>query len=505
MQKEEVQKSIGASIKSLRERKGITQSEFAKLLKTSQSAIARIETGKQNLTAQEMARIGEALDHKIISIDPSTDFRITGGRKLSGSVTTNTSKNGAMGLMSASLLNRGKTTLRGIPRIEEVYRLIEIMQSIGVTVSWIGEHDLEIKTPKKFALSNINSASAVKVRSSLMFIGALMHFETKFKMPHAGGCKMGERTILAHKHGLEALGLRINTRTKDYDISRSKLAPADIVMYEASDTATENILIASARIPGKTVIRFAPPNYQVQDVCHFLEKMGVRIEGIGTTTLTVHGVSDINVDVEYQNSEDPTDAMMFISAGIVTKSRLTIKRAPIEFLSVELLKLEKMGLKYKKSKEYKSKNGFTRLVDITLFPSKLVAPDDKIHALPYPGINTDNLPFFVPISALAEGTTLIHDWMWESRAIYFTELNRLGAQVVLADPHRVFVTGPTKLKPTQVVCPPALRPATIILVAMLSAEGVSILRNVYSIERGYEDIAKRLNDVGAKIEVVREM
>jgi UDP-N-acetylglucosamine 1-carboxyvinyltransferase len=193
---------------------------------------------------------------------------------------------------------------------------------------------------------------------------------------------------------------------------------------------------------------------------------------------------------------------MFISAAIVTQSKLLIKRCPIDFLALEILKLEKMGLKYKKSKIYKSDNERTDLVDITILPSKLSAPADKIHALPYPGINTDNLPFFVPIATQAEGQTLIHDWMWENRAIYFTELNRLGANIKLADPHRVFVTGKTPLKATQVVCPPALRPAMIILIAMLAAPGESILRNVYAIERGYEDIANRLNSIGAEIEVI---
>jgi UDP-N-acetylglucosamine 1-carboxyvinyltransferase len=132
----------------------------------------------------------------------------------------------------------------------------------------------------------------------------------------------------------------------------------------------------------------------------------------------------------------------------------------------------------------------------------LKSAGDKIHAQPYPGINTDNLPFFVPIATQAVGTTLIHDWMWENRAIYFTELNRLGANITLADPHRAYVTGPTKLKAAQIVCPPALRPAMIILIAMLAAEGTSILRNVYSINRGYEEIAKRLNTIGAKVEVI---
>jgi len=162
-----------------------------------------------------------------------------------------------------------------------------------------------------------------------------------------------------------------------------------------------------------------------------------------------------------------------------------------------------MGLKFKASKEYFSHNGRTKLVDLQILPSKLVAVQDKIHALPYPGLNSDNLPFFVPIATQAKGQTLIHDWMWENRAIYFTELNRLGANIVLADPHRVFVNGATPLSAAQIVCPPALRPAMIILIAMLAARGTSTLRNVYSIYRGYEEIAERLNKIGARIEIVR--
>ncbi|OHB17615.1 MAG: hypothetical protein A2544_02320 [Candidatus Zambryskibacteria bacterium RIFOXYD2_FULL_43_10] len=162
-----------------------------------------------------------------------------------------------------------------------------------------------------------------------------------------------------------------------------------------------------------------------------------------------------------------------------------------------------MGLRYDISKTYLAANGHTRLADLTIRPSKLKALHDKIHAQPYPGINTDNLPFFVPIATQAEGTTLIHDWMWEDRAIFFTELNRLGATVRLADPHRVFIDGPSKLKGAQIVCPPALRPAVMLMVAMLGAEGKSILRNVYAINRGYENIVGRLNKIGAKIKILK--
>jgi UDP-N-acetylglucosamine 1-carboxyvinyltransferase len=494
-------KKIGTLIKSLRSQKGLTQESFAQLLKTSQSAVARIESGNQNLTTNEILKIGEVLHRKIISLDKSIDFKVIGGKKLSGTIETNTSKNGAMGLLAASLLNKGTTTLRRVPRIEEVNRVLEIFESIGVSYKW-EESTLTIKPPKKFKLNTLDIEAAKKIRSALMMIGSLVHHVDTFKMPHAGGCKMGERTIAAHRYGLEELGVMIDTKADFYNVSKTNLHGGEIVMYEAGDTAVINILLAAAGIEEETCISFASSNYQVQDVCFFLQKLGVKIEGTGTHILKVFGKKDINMNVEFFCAEDPIESMMFISAAIVTNSQLLIKRCPIDFLALELLKLEKMGLKYKKTKRYKSFNECTDLVDITIYPSKLIAPTDKIHALPYPGINTDNLPFFVPIATQAEGQTLIHDWMWENRAIYFTELNRLGANIKLADPHRVFVTGKTPLKATQVVCPPALRPAMIVLIAMLAAPGESILRNVYAIERGYEDIANRLNSIGADIEIV---
>jgi UDP-N-acetylglucosamine 1-carboxyvinyltransferase len=496
---------IGKIIRQMREDKGMTQKSLAEKLGTSQSALARMEKGDQNLTAELLSKVGDVLGKSLVKVENSTDdFKIVGGKKLSGSIETNTSKNGALGLFCASLLNKQSTILHGIPHIEEIARIIEIFETIGVGVDWIDRNSVKITPPKKFKIGNFSEGSSQKIRSVLMLIGALAHHEKFFKIPHAGGCKMGQRTIAAHRYGLETLGIKISTKESDYEIKTVKLKPADVILYEASDTATENLLIAAALIPGETTLRFTPPNYQVQEVCFFLETCGVKIDGIGTSTLVIHGISEINRPIEYWNSEDPTESMMFISAAIVTESTLTIKRSPIDFLSLELLKLKMMGLKFKQSKIYFAKNGRTRLCDITIYPSKLSAPKDKIHAQPYPGINSDNLPFFVPIAAAAQGTTLIHDWMWENRAIYFAELNRLGADIVVADPHRVFVNGPTELRGNQIVCPPALRPSMIILVAMLSAKGTSVLRNVYAINRGYENIAERLNKIGADIKLLNE-
>ena len=431
------------------------------------------------------------------------DFKINGGKKLHGKIRTNFSKNGSVGLLCASLLNRGITTLHGIARIEEVYRIIEIIQSIGVKTKWINKNSIKIIPPKKFKLKNINIESAVKTRSIIMLIGPMIHFLKSFSLPHTEGCRLGKRTIIAHIYALEKLGVKIKTMDTNYNISSKKLKPADIVMYESGDTACENILTAAALIEGVTTICFASANYMVQEICFFLEVLGVKIDGIGTSTLVVHGIKKIDKDVEYWNSEDPIESMMFISACIVTDSKLTITHCPIDFLALELEKLKRMNLKYKILKRYYSNNGRTKLADIEILPSKLKALEDKIHPNPYPGINIDNLPFFVPIAIKAKGQTMIHDWVYENRAIYFAELNRLGANITLADPHRVYIIGGTKLKPTQIVCPPALRPSMIILISMLAAEGTSILRNVYMINRGYEKIAKRLNSIGADIKILK--
>ena len=494
---------IGFFIKELREHRGMTQEAFSKALKTSQSAVARMEKGGQNFSTDLLAKISGVLEHKIVSISNSIDFEIEGKHKLHGSITTNFSKNGSVGLLCASLLNKGKTTLHGIARIEEVYRVIEILESIGVSVRWINQNSVEIIPPKKFDLKNINVESAIKTRSIVMLIGPLAHFLPTFSIPNAQGCKLGKRTIAAHMYALSDLGIKIKTMRTSYDITAGKLHPAEIVMYEAGDTACENVLTASAKIPGATTISFASANYMVQEICFFLETLGVKIDGIGTSTLTVHGVKDIDMDIEYTNSEDPIESMMFIAAAVVTDSELTITRCPTDFLSLELEKLKRMGLKYKILKKYLSQNGKTKLMDLQIFPSHLTALEDKIHANPYPGINMDNLPFFVPIAICAKGSTMVHDWVYENRAIYFTEMNRLGANITLADPHRVYIQGGTPLRAAQVVCPPALRPAMAIMISMLGAEGTSILRNVYMINRGYEDIALRLNSIGANIKILK--
>jgi len=501
---------IGQLIRDARTHRGYTQARLASVLGTSQSAINRIEKGHQNLTLETLARIGEALDSEIVSLGASgpMHLRVVGGTPLSGSIDVKSSKNAGVALLCASLLNKGRTTLRKVARIEEVNRILEVLTSIGVTWQWLNsENDLELVAPAELDLSAIDSGAARRTRSIIMFLGPLLHQHPEFELPYAGGCDLGTRTVEPHMSALRPFGLEVKATEGSYHarVDKAITPQRPIVLTERGDTVTENALLAAARYDGETVIRNASPNYMVQDLCFFLTKLGVQIDGIGTTTLVVRGVSEIDVDVDYAPSEDPIEAMSLLAAAIVTSSEITIRRAPIEFLEIELALLEEMGFRYDRSAEYLAGNGHTRLVDLTTKPSTLRAPLDKVHPMPFPGLNIDNLPFFAVIAASAHGQTMIHDWVYENRAIYLTELTKVGANVTLLDPHRVLVEGPTHWSAAELMCPPALRPAVVVLLAMLAAKGTSVLRNVYVINRGYEDLAERLNALGAQIEPFRDI
>lgn len=498
---QEIQEKIGALVARVRTQRGLTQKELAKRLGTSQSAITRIEAGNQNVTLEMLARISDVLHKELISLgSEAVNLKIEGGHKLSGSIDVKASKNATVGLLCAALLNKGTTTIRKAPKIEEVYRLIEVLVSIGVKVDWLEDGSLFIDPPATLRLDKIDSKAAKRTRSVIMYLGSLMHGYNSFRLPYAGGCKLGRRTVAPHLYALEEFGVQVETKNNYYQATIKKRSPGEITLYEMGETVSENVLMAAALTEGTTTIHNISSNYMVQDMCYFLEECGVSIEGIGTNTLKVTGVKEINKDIFYAPAEDPIEAFSFLAAAITTNSKITVRGCSIEFLRVELLRLQKMGCRFKISESYKAENGKTELVDITtLSADKLAAPVEKILALTHPGINMDNLPFFAPIAARAKGTTLIHDWSYEDRALYLTELRKLGVDVKLADPHRVYINGPSRFEPADINCPPALRPAVIILITMLAAPGTSILRNIYSISRGYEDFAQRLNSLGAKI------
>jgi UDP-N-acetylglucosamine 1-carboxyvinyltransferase len=424
---------------------------------------------------------------------------IEGGRPLHGSIETNSAKNSAVAILCACAMLEGKTTLTNVPVIEEVKRIIEVLESIGIRVAWTGGHELEIDNPGKLEPENINRESFLRTRSGLLLMGALAGKLDSYRLPKSSGCLLGNRTVNPYLIAMDYLGYAVSVEPDYYLVKRRDPASSSFTMYESGDTATENTIMAAALTPGVSEIHFASSNYMTQDLCFFLEQAGAKIEGIGSNCLKITGVESLKPVKSYPIMPDPIESMAFISIAITTSSELMIKKCPLDFLRLELEKLRVMGQQFDLSPVYKSDNGRFDLVDITIKPSHLRALPDKIYGRPYPGLNIDNLPLFVPILTQAEGETLVHDWVYENRIIYYIELNRLGADIKLHDPHRVTITGPTKLMPAEIICPPALRPSINLLICMLAAKGRSILRNSYSIDRGYEDIVGRLNALGGNI------
>lgn len=426
-------------------------------------------------------------------------FIINGGKKLHGTIPVFSAKNSAVAILCASLMVKGKVTLEDVPRIQEVGRLLEILKSIGVAVRWQSDHALNLDTSAPLNLETIDRVACKQLRSSLLLFGALAARVTEYKLYKTGGCVLGERTVRPHIFALNKLGVSIKSKANFYHVQNKNLLGTRVVMYESGDTPTENVIMVAALAHCVTTITFASANYMVQDLCYFLLAAGADIAGIGTTTLTIRGVKQLKHTVGYAIMPDPIEAMTFVSIGVTTASRLTIENCPIDFLELELEKLLIMGQKFVLLNDRKSRNGQFRIVDIRIEPSRLKALPDKLYGRPYPGINIDNVPLFVPIFTQAKGRSLIHDWVYENRAIYYLELKKLGASVVLLDPHRLFVEGRTSLRSNELDCPPAIRPAMAILIAMLSAFGPSVLKNAYTIERGHEQLSERLRAIGADI------
>lgn len=428
-------------------------------------------------------------------------YHIEGGIPLSGSITTNTNKNSTVAILCASLMLRGEVTIMDVPKIEEVERCIEILQSIGVSAVWKGPRTLALDTAKDLRMKKINRDACERTRASLLLFGALAAREKRsYKLYKSGGCKLGRRTVRPHVYALEKLGVHIKSAANYYLVSRKTLTSAEIVMYESGDTPTENAIMAAALAPGKTIIKFASANYMVQDLCYFLIAAGAKIDGIGTSTLVITGVKKLKSKVSYAVMPDPIEAFAWVALALTTRSAMTIKNCPIDFFELELEKLRVMGARFSVVKKRKSKNKKFSIADIAITPSELIALPDKITCGPFPDVNIDNLPLFAPILTQAKGRTLLHDWVYEDRAPYLLELQKLGANVMLIDPHRLFIEGNAPLTGAEIMCPPAIRPGMAILIAMLAAKGASTLRNIYPIERAYENVVERLRSIGAKIE-----
>ncbi len=428
------------------------------------------------------------------------NYRVEGGKKLHGSVEATSGKNSTIALILATLLIKGKSSFANMSRVDEVLKLIQLLETIGVKAKWNSNTELELDSTGPLKMEQIDKKLCCAMRISLLFFGALAAREKNYRVYKSGGCKLGARSIKPHSLALEQFGVNIVSKSEYYEVHNAPLKSAYVVMYESGDTTTENALMAAVLAPGHTTLKMASANYQIQDLCHFLLKAGAKIKGVGTTTLEIDGVTSLKPVKNYEIIPDPVDAMAWIALAVTTKSALTVKNCSLEFLELELEKLRVMGQKFKLTNIRLQGTGRFRVADIVLEPSNLTALTDKIYGRPFPGLNIDNLPFFVPIATQAKGQTLVHDWAYENRALYSLEFQKFAASVILMDPHRLLIQGPTKLLANEAVCPPAIRPGMAILIAMIAAKGKSILRNVSPIERAYENLIERLQKLGVKIE-----
>jgi len=435
-------------------------------------------------------------------------WKVKGGHQLLGTITAKGSKNSALAIVSAALLTPGPVILTQIPRISDVCDLVSVLRSAGSSVVWLDDNTLEIQRPPILDFDSLDIEASRRTRAVVLLVAALVRDHDDFILPLPGGCSLGDRSLGPHIDVLEQLGLEVDYHADGLRVSRSQVSRLNttVTLLESGDTVTENaVLIAVAMKRQRVQICNASCNYMVQDLCLFLQRTGsVSIEGIGSACLTIsYQETEAPRPLIYSILEDPIEAFFFIAAAIVTRSCLQIKRVPVDFISLELRLLQKMGVSIERFRQYPAANGATTLCDLEVSAQgrSLIALQQKIHPNVYPfGVNVDCLPTFGPIAALCEGETLLHDWMYEKRASYFALLECFGARVELLDPHRACIYGSTDLKSADCPLPPALRPASMVLLAALATPGVSSLHEVGVLSRGYEDLVGRLRSLGALID-----
>jgi UDP-N-acetylglucosamine 1-carboxyvinyltransferase len=423
-------------------------------------------------------------------------FIIEGKSPLKGVVTPSGNKNAAFPLISAALLTDEPVVLHNLPNIGDVQTMIDIVEGLGVEVT---RHDPRHVTLRAGALRSTtpDPTQFARIRGSLVLIGSLLAREGEVNLCQPGGDQIGRRRVDTHIMALEALGAKF-----EYDGSFVLTAPQlrghDILLDEASVTATENAVLAAVLAEGTTVIRNAASEPHVQDLCHMLNQMGAQIEGVSSNVLTINGVDSLGGG-EYALSSDYLEVGSFIALSAVTEGEILIKNANPEHLRMTLMVFERLGIK----PEIRGEDIF--LPDEQLM---VVMPDigdaiPKIDDAPWPGFPADMMSVALVAATQATGTVLFHEKMYESRLFFVDRLISMGARIVLCDPHRALVQGPSTMRgERQGISSPDIRAGIALLIAALCAEGETVIRNIRQIDRGYENIEEKLLTLGAKIKRV---
>ncbi len=417
-------------------------------------------------------------------------FIIQGKKPLKGIVEVRGAKNAAFPLLAATLLTKEDCLIENLPLIEDVFLSIKILESLGAEISWEGKRTLKIRA-KNINPDKIRKDLISKFRGSVLFFGPLLARFHKAKLPQPGGCLIGARPVDTHLDAFSQLGVKVSSEGNSFKLELPRLSKGGrIILNEFSVTATENLLLFASLIPKKTIIKNADADYSVQELSKFLKKMGVRIKGVGTHILEVKGKKQLR-GVKHKLISDPIEAGTFILMTACAKGRVLVKNVEFSFLEFFLKRLRDFGLPYQRV----SKNS----IGVKPWTSLKI---DKIQSLPYPGLATDLLPLFGVLATQIKGPTLIHDPLYEGRLKYLEEINKMGGQIIFADPHRAIISGPTPLYGIEVASPD-LRGGVSLIAAALIAKGQSIIGNVYQIDRGYERIEERLQKLGANIKRIK--
>lgn len=416
-------------------------------------------------------------------------FVINGGKPLKGKIDVMGSKNAATPILSACLLTKEACVIDNIPLIDDVLKMIELLKSMGVEVEWLEKRKLRVKAGDNVDPEKMDFSIVGHMRSSILLLGSLLARFKKFKIKQPGGCIIGARPVGVHFDALEALGAKITPENGFYCFEADRLIGKKIVLREFSVTATENLMMAATLAEGTTIIKIAAIEPHVQDLARFLIKMGAKIKGLGIHTIQIKGVQKLH-KAEHKIIPDTIEAGTFAIAAIATKGDVEINNVNPHELDLVIEKLKEIGANIE-IKENK----------LLIKPSPKYNAIRKIETRTYPGIPTDLQAPFAVLATQAEGTTLIHDTMYENRLAYINELNKMGANAIICDPHRALITGPTPLYGQDITSFDLRAGATLIIAALL-ASGKSTIDKIEQVDRGYERIEERLRNLGAEIERV---
>ena len=425
-------------------------------------------------------------------------FIVEGGFSLSGSITPSGNKNEALPVLAASLLAHEPVTIRNVPDILDIAIMRNLLVSLGVKIKQIDKHSFRIDS-NHLATTILESEQAKLIRGSFLLAGPLLARRKSIDLPAPGGDRIGLRPVHTHLEALEKLGAEITLNENGlYQMRSNGFIGTAIYLDEASVMATENAVMAAVTAEGKTSIYNAACEPHVQGLCHFLVILGASIQGIGSNLLIIEGVQKLRGG-EYTIQSDHTEVGSFIGLAAVTGSELRIQNAGVKYLRMTRLMFEKLGVEIKIEGNdllIPKKQKLTVKKDIT-------GGIPKIDDSPWPGFPADLTSIITVVATQCSGAVLIFEKMFESRLFWVDKLIEMGAQIILCDPHRAVVSGPTQLKGAR-VSSPDIRAGMALLIAALGAKGTTEIQNIDQIDRGYENIEQRLNDLGAKIQRVIE-